>query len=351
MYKLRQERLNEFLAALCKDREVFALEQAEAASPTEEHTPHYHLVRADAWDPARHTLAPYRPVESLKSLVFRPREYLGEIGGDTASAGIRPRIVIGAKNCDVSALKIHDYVFLDTEPVDPFYAEARENTVIVACDCTGAREVCFCPVVKEQPFAKDGFDINIAPTSREFLVEQGSEKGAALLEAARHLLEEADDALIKERDEKRAAMTACVAEQAAAKGLKAGLDLQGAIRKSEESELWDTFAADCVECGACNFVCCTCHCFLLADGASESDAPARTKQWDSCLYRNFARVAGGANPRGHRAERLHNRFDKKFNFFPDVIGAYACDGCGRCAEACTGKIDIRDVLKKALDEA
>ncbi|MFC1461893.1 4Fe-4S dicluster domain-containing protein, partial [Verrucomicrobiota bacterium] len=77
---------------------------------------------------------------------------------------------------------------------------------------------------------------------------------------------------------------------------------------------------------------------------------ARVKQWDSCLYKNFARVAGGGNPRKHRGERLYNRFDKKFNFFPEILGIYACDGCGRCAEACTGKIDIREVLKRMVDE-
>ena len=31
--------------------------------------------------------------------------------------------------------------------------------------------------------------------------------------------------------------------------------------------------------------------------------------------------------------------------------AYACDGCGRCTEACIGKIDIREVLKRAVDES
>ena len=36
-----------------------------------------------------------------------------------------------------------------------------------------------------------------------------------------------------------------------------------------------------------------------------------------------------------------------FNFFPQILGEYACDGCGRCIQACTGKIDIRDVLKEA----
>ena len=36
---------------------------------------------------------------------------------------------------------------------------------------------------------------------------------------------------------------------------------------------------------------------------------------------------------------------------PEVFGFYACDGCGRCTEACIGKIDIRDVLKRAVDDA
>ena len=44
---------------------------------------------------------------------------------------------------------------------------------------------------------------------------------------------------------------------------------------------------------------------------------------------------------------LRNRFEKKFDFFTDRIGHYACDGCGRCTEVCTAGIDIRDVLSSA----
>ena len=44
--------------------------------------------------------------------------------------------------------------------------------------------------------------------------------------------------------------------------------------------------------------------------------------------------------------RLRNRFDKKFNFFPDQIGRFGCTGCGRCSEACAGKIYIDEVLSK-----
>lgn len=339
VYKLSPDRLDDFLKAVCGDRVVFALEQADDE---------VHLVRADAWDSDKHTLGAFRPTEPLKSLVFRPREFLGELGKASGIPPMEERIAIGVKNCDLSALKIHDYVFLGSEPTDPYYAQAREKTLLVSCDCTAAREVCFCPVVDEQPYAKEGFDINLSPTSEGYVIETGSERGEEALEGAKQHLEAADDTILKAREEARKAMYKRVADQAAEKGLKPGMDLRKAIQESAESELWNKFAEDCVECGACNLVCCTCHCFLLADGLSKDGAPARVKQWDSCLYRNFARVAGGANPRAHRAERLYNRFDKKFNFFPQILDVYACDGCGRCVEACTGRIDIREVLKEAL---
>ncbi|MFH0952799.1 MAG: 4Fe-4S dicluster domain-containing protein [Verrucomicrobiota bacterium] len=343
-YKLAENRtVNVFLSAISRGRSVYALR----ASPDGQ----YHLVHAPAWQPDTHTLGAYRPVEPLKSLVFRPREFLGDVTKESPQAPLPERIVLGVKNCDLSALRIHDYVLLNTEPVDPLYAEARKKTVLVSCDCTGCLEACFCPVVGEQPHAKSGFDINLSPTSKGYVIETGSARGEEVLKAAADCLVPADEEILRERDKSRSAMYQRVADQAAKKGLRPGMDLQKAIQKSFDSELWNDFAKDCVECGACNFCCCTCHCFLLADGASKGCGSARTKLWDSCLLKTFARVAGGANLRPHRAERLLNRFDKKFNFFPDALKTYACDGCGRCTEACTGKIDIRDVLKRAVDEA
>ena len=341
MYKLEKTKLNDFLRIIAEGREVYALEQAGAQ---------YHLVRSSSWQTGKHTLGAFRQVEPLKELVFHPREFLGSIGGAAQDADIKDRIVIGVKNCDVSALRIHDHVFLKTEPVDPFYREAREKTVIVSCDCSDACKVCFCPAVKEQPYPKAGFDINLSPADAGYVVEAGSERGKQLLKKAEILLSAADDAILKERDRNRQKITKKVCEQTEKLGLACGADLRQAVEKSRGKKIWDDFAEDCVECGACNLICCTCHCFLLADGKEKNNAAARMKQWDSCLYKNFATVAGGANPRRHRAERLHNRFDKKFSFFPEVLGSYACDGCGRCVEACTGKIDIREVLKRAVNE-
>ena len=46
---------------------------------------------------------------------------------------------------------------------------------------------------------------------------------------------------------------------------------------------------------------------LLADGVDYHRCPARARQWDSCLLPNFARTAGGDDPRPRRAQRLRNR--------------------------------------------
>jgi ferredoxin len=335
--------LNDVLTALADGRAVYALEGPRGGP--------YHLARATAWDPSRHTLGAFRPDEPLKSLLFRPRELIGTSGQEARKPdGAAGCIVFGVKNCDLSSLAVHDHVFLNGGYTDPHYAEARRNTIMVSCDCTDFRDVCFCPVVGEQPYAKTGFDINIAPTAEGYVLETGTERGARALEAAREYLKPAGDQQLAARDRQRAALyDRLVKHQAEACGLRPGVDLRAAVEKSTDSRLWEDFAADCVECGACNFICCTCHCFLLADGVDAHGRPARTKQWDACLFKGFARTAGG-NARPLRAQRLYNRFEKKFSFFPERIGRYACDGCGRCTDACIGKIDIRSVLRRAVDE-
>ena len=336
--------LDDVLMALAKGRAVFAL--------TDDEQGRYRLEPAPVWQSDRHTLGAFRPTEPLKSLFFPAREFLGPLSDDgPARDQDGERIVFGVKNCDLSALTIFDHVFLNGGCPDPYYAEAREKTVLVSSDCTGFLDVCFCPAVGEQPFAQTGFDINIAPTPSGYLIESGSERGTAILQDAELYLQPAGPELLAAVKEQRAAKYRELADHGAAHGLNPGLDLRAAVEGAFESDMWRQIAADCVECGACNFICCTCHCFLLADGVDADGKAARTKQWDACLLKNFAAAAGGHNPRALRAERLRNRFDKKFSYFPEVLGRYACDGCGRCSEACIAKIDIRDVLRRAADEA
>ena len=182
--------MDDVLSVLAEDRVLYALAQEGER---------YRLVRADAWDPDRHTLGAYRPVEPLKSLLFRPREYLGAWKGPFADNPLSERIVFGVKNCDLSALQIHDQVFLNQDLQDPLYAEAREKTILVSCDCTGFLDVCFCPVIGEQPYPTKGFDINISATSKGYVLESGTDRGAKLLWAAERCLEPADEDLLVAR--------------------------------------------------------------------------------------------------------------------------------------------------------
>ncbi|MCW8927010.1 MAG: 4Fe-4S dicluster domain-containing protein [Xanthomonadales bacterium] len=333
--------LDDFLGFLAVGRQTYALEQLENGA--------YCLARADAWQPGLHTLGEYRQTEPLKALFFPAREFIGRWGELAGRDPMPERIVFGVKNCDLSSLAIFDHVFLDGVARDTYYAEARDKTILVSSDCSSQLEVCFCPAVGEQPYARQGFDINIAETPDGYVIESGSEKGKALLESAADYLEPAADELVAVLEQQRAKRYSELVEQSHAHGVKPGTDFRAAVEGAFDSGLWADFAEDCVECGACNFICCTCHCFLLADGQDANGQAARTKLWDACLFSGFAAVAGGGNARPLRAERLRNRFDKKFSYFPRVMERYACDGCGRCTEACIANIDIRDVLRRAVD--
>jgi len=303
--------LDEFLAILAKGLQVYALETLDNGS--------YRLSQANAWQSGRHTLGAFRQTEPLKTLFFPAREFIGRWKDPILREPMPERIVFGVKNCDLSSLGVFDHVFLQGVCPDPYYAEAREKTILVSTDCSDQLDVCFCPAVGEQPWAKAGFDINIATTPAGHVIESGSARGEELLRSVEHYLEPAGPDLLETLEKQRAGRYGELVEQSKAHGLIPGTDLRAAVESSFDSELWKDFAEDCVECGACNFICCTCHCFLLADGLDEDGQPARSKLWDACLFSGFAATAGGGNPRPLRAERLRNRFDKKFIYFPQVL--------------------------------
>ena len=127
---------------------------------------------------------------------------------------------------------------------------------------------------------------------------------------------------------------------------------KGIIEKNYESDMWKEEANTCVECGACNFICPTCHCFFLYD-QPQHDSPdhsERQKTWDSCLLSNYAKMAGVGGmkptPRPEVRSRFENRVRHKFDWMPSNLQLFGCVGCGRCIEACLADLDIRDVFKE-----
>ena len=293
-------------------------------------------------------LSPYRAIESLKNFLFAGRETVARFPAPVSPAA-HPRALVGLKACDLACLPVLDYIFLEGACADPFYRRAREETLLVSQDCSAFKEVCFCPLVGGQPHPLRGFDLNLTVLPEGCLVETGSEKGAAALSASAGRFRAAAEEEIAARGGLRERVLA---------GLKARMKEQGQpdappapslVRARSRDALWKEESLPCVECGACNLVCPTCHCFILQESPARAGS-VRLRNWDSCQYPGFSREAGGSNPRARRSERLSNRFSKKFQFFPDLIGVVACTGCGRCVEACMGKIDIRRVLGRIAGE-
>ncbi|MBU0605946.1 MAG: 4Fe-4S dicluster domain-containing protein [Candidatus Omnitrophica bacterium] len=297
----------------------------------------------DDFDPKKEDkieLGGIRQSQALKSFISHARE---KVTGNLKSK--RPLVIAGVKGCDLSSLYLQDFVFQGGDVEDPFYSDNRKNTTIIAVDCTYAKETCFCAAMEGAPYPKKFFDISLSPIDNYFLAEAGSSKGQKIVDNFRLFFKSPSSHAVDIRQALRDRVSKQVQGFIDKRGTPDTTLVKGVVRKNyDQIEFWRDMASTCVECGACNLACPTCHCFILSDEKDASGAK-RFRSWDACLYNTFARVAGNNNPRKHLYERLRNRFDKKFEFFPEVLNYVACTGCGRCIEACPGNIDIREVLK------
>jgi len=280
-----------------------------------------------------------RTVEPLKRLLLPPRDPVTDPGD------AKRTIVFGVKACDLASLAILDAVFRDGAYPDPRYVARRGEMTIVASDCTAILSNCFCTLAGGAPHPRDGFDLCLSPdpygSSERLLIEIGSEKGRALLEEVGLATEPATEADAEARGRAREKMVSR-AEEAAAP-FRPDRSFEEIVRSHLDDGAWEEASERCVECGACSYICPTCHCYILND-LSDPAAFRKVRKWDSCLYAGYARVAGGAQPRPRRADRLQNRFACKFCLLKDTFGVAGCTGCGRCIEACQGGLDLRSVV-------
>ena len=294
-----------------------------------------------------------RLTQPLKFFLYPPREMV-------TSDPLRPekkRVLLGVKACDLHAAAILDRIYLDPEIIDPFYRQRREDTIIISDDCPAPAESCFCVLVGGNPFPEKDFDLNLSFLDEGVVVEVGSEKGKALLEDAEVPRAPAEEKHLSQRLEERSKV---------AKDLREGLkeyqfQLEGLpdfVEAQYESPKWKEACETCVSCNACTNICPSCHCFLIAvarpqetpgHGAGDSAGGSERvfehlRLWDSCQSAGFSRVAGRANGGKKITKLFENRFLCKFRYKPKNYGLFACTGCGRCYEACQGKIDVRHVL-------
>ncbi|MBN1845048.1 MAG: 4Fe-4S dicluster domain-containing protein [Sedimentisphaerales bacterium] len=294
------------------------------------------------------------PAESVKGFFFPSKERVAVYPAPESESLTDKEdkiVLIGARACDLAALAILDRIFIHGESPDPFYQRRRENSLLITVDCNRPAEYCFCNLLDGKPFVDRSFDIHLSPVEAGYLIAADSDKGAAVLAKSADLLTPAQTVQIEQRDRQRQEALDTLGRQN--QEFAPPPQAPGAGSTPDFAAL-AAEAGSCVECGACSYICPTCHCFLLFDhrGRTEPLRFEREKTWDSCLLANFAKMAGVGGfkptPRPQLRDRFENRLRHKFEWMVENLNLVGCVGCGRCRAACMGGCDIRTALQELV---
>jgi ferredoxin len=300
----------------------------------------YRLVRRDDAALFGYAVGPH----AWKQLFFVPTVKLwrarrkdGSFTLLSESAEDPPLALIGARACDLAAVRIQDRILLGDRFADPDYAARRRGTFVVAVQCGAPGGTCFCVSMGTGPRADAGFDLALTELlagRHRFLVEVGSDAGAAL--AARVTTEPASDA-------DRQAARRVTDESARHMGRRFdNTDIRGLLFGNLEHPRWDDVASRCLGCTNCTLVCPTCFCASVTDTTDLSgDEATRVRAWDSCFTPGHSYIHGGPVHASIKS-RYRQWLTHKVASWIDQFGMSGCVGCGRCITWCPVGIDITE---------
>ncbi|MCS7257967.1 MAG: 4Fe-4S dicluster domain-containing protein [candidate division WOR-3 bacterium] len=279
--------------------------------------------------PAKKFLVPPR----FSTFTFKDHSYEPELNN------LPNRVVFGVHPCEIHGIVILDKFFLERFP-DPYYGERRRRTAILGLSCV-PDDKCFAKSTNTH-FAEFGFDLAFNDLDDFYLVWVGSSLGDDLIRLKLELFDEE----IKQSDlQKYMEWRAWRDTQ-----YKLNLDLTAMpdiMELNYESPLWEKLGDKCLACGACSMVCPTCPCYNVQDQIRPNKTEGkRERLWDSCMYKQFALVAGGHNFREKRSQRVRLWYTHKLKAFITEFGKAACVGCGRCIDTCPVEINVKTVVSE-----
>ena len=297
--------------------------------------------RIETTDSSRHFTWANGP-QALKPFLFAPRETLwrAERRDDHTIHFVEtlntstPLAVIGARACDLAALRLQDQHFLEGLNADPFYRARRKNLFIVAVHCSHPADTCFCASTGDGPRAEQGFDIALGELDDGYLVQSGSDHGAAIV--AKLNLSSATEAQLNQVGKEI---------EAAAKGQTRNLpsrNLREALFANLSHPRWEQVAERCLSCGNCTSVCPTCFCHSERDDAAlGGENSEHVREWDSCFTQGHSYIHG-VTLRDDTHKRYRQWLTHKLGSWHDQYGRSGCVGCGRCIAWCPVGIDITE---------
>jgi ferredoxin len=305
----------------------------------------YRLQRRDDAALFGYTVGPH----SWKQFSFVPRLRLWQAHRDgtgftvVEDTAAPPRLaLIGARSCDLHAMAVQDRVFRQGPVTDPDYSARRESMFVLAVNCGQAGGTCFCVSMGTGPRATQWFDLAVTElldAPHRFLVEIGSEQGAALLAGVgvgAAPATAADHATAEAIVERTAATMGRTMDTGGIKEL---------LYASYEHPRWDEVATRCLSCANCTLVCPTCFCSTVEDVTDLTGEHAeRWRQWDSCFTLDHSYIHGG-NVRTSTKARYRQWLTHKLATWHDQFGTSGCVGCGRCVTWCPVGIDLTEEVR------
>ena len=288
------------------------------------------------------------PRRSLKEFFFPPSEVIlrfrqnkGDVEFEEIPNTISPTVVLGARPCDAAGVEILDKV-MGWDYRDELWFSRREATTLVSLACPGIDGSCFCSAVGLGPDSTKGSDVLLVPTEEGYLAEVVTPKGEVLLDGRGQVVSDGDSAEeFRKTAREKVGQNLPVVPAALAEWLA----------KNFSHDCWKSLALACHGCGACAFVCPTCHCFDLADDREHYDQGVRRRNWDSCQTGKFTIHASGHNPRATQEERFRQRVMHKFSIYPQRFDSLLCTGCGRCARVCPAGMNLPEILGQLINLA
>jgi len=276
-------------------------------------------------------LSTLRTLLPPKKYLLHPREtilnYTADAGYQLPVEATRPLILFGLHPCDLAGINYLDRIFLGDDS-DPLYMARRSALTLIGISCTPDE---FCSCHRSISPLKAISDLFLQTVAGGFVVTSGSPRGDELLDRIKDVLEERE-ADIPE-DTRRFF----------------GHSVSGKAHPELDATLpeWQELADHCLGCGACSICCPTCSCFdVLEFGGLDGRSALRVRQWDNCLFKSHAQVAGGMSFRKDRAERFRYRYRHKYRGFGPLQGIPSCVGCGRCRVVCPAGLDLRPLAER-----
>jgi sulfhydrogenase subunit beta (sulfur reductase) len=249
-----------------------------------------------------------------------------------------PVIIFGARPCDAQSIDYLDKVMSDERSTDPYYQKRRDAAIIITLACDSPAATCFCTSLGGGPASTVGADVICFNLGTSLIFESVSAKGETFLKKNEKLFRTPTE---KEVDTRKKLESD--SEKKLSKIPVSGTP--DSLKSKNDPAFWEALSETCLSCGACTYLCPTCHCFDFFE-ENVADGALKVRVHDACMFESFVKEASGHNPRANKRDRMRQRIMHKFSYTHDNFGKIFCVGCGRCIVNCPSTIDIRETVAK-----